>query len=142
MIPICPNLAKVLCRHHRSPNSLHVFYRPATIHRGPNTQSYFSFAFAQKLIVATAIFLEKETTEILERSELGRTSAQQKQLEEFQGLIYCQICKENFRDTVILPCKHFLYCNKCLEKPDTKSCPACLVPISDLLNVNGKINVE
>jgi hypothetical protein len=44
--------------------------------------------------------------------------------------LLCQICFERKRDTLIGPCKHMLYCRKCLleywaKSERKKDCPAC-----------------
>lgn len=59
-------------------------------------------------------------------------------LEEYEVLSNCGICKENHRDTVIMPCMHFLYCNKCLGQLKTNACPTCRLPISGLLQCKLK----
>ncbi|KAL3676631.1 hypothetical protein R1sor_026579 [Riccia sorocarpa] len=47
------------------------------------------------------------------RLEVDLRLSEQKMESEISKLV-CQICLEAIRDTIILPCTHFLYCNGCL----------------------------
>lgn len=54
----------------------------------------------------------------------------------------CEICMSSNRDTVIMPCMHFMFCYECLSKMQQQQqnkCPACRTPISGLLKC--KLNV-
>lgn len=65
----------------------------------------------------------------------------EKELEESRGAQLCQICFEQPRDCIIMPCTHLLYCRKCVtehKKKGDSRCPTCRGPISGeiLCNVN------
>lgn len=65
----------------------------------------------------------------------------EKELEEAKGGRLCQICFENPRDCIIMPCTHLLYCRTCVAEHKRKGdsrCPTCRGPISGemLCNVN------
>ncbi|KAL2650010.1 hypothetical protein R1flu_018138 [Riccia fluitans] len=53
----------------------------------------------------------------------------------------CCMCKVNLRNTVILPCMHFLYCSECLHNHQKRSseCPTCQTPIGAAVNLNLKV---
>ena len=51
--------------------------------------------------------LVKEKAEAVQREQ-----AMQRQLDEE---VLCQICMEHKRDTVLMPCMHFLYCHGCIQ---------------------------
>eukprot|EP00708_Paratrimastix_pyriformis_P003000 GAFH01001764.1.p1 GENE.GAFH01001764.1~~GAFH01001764.1.p1 ORF type:complete len:411 (+),score=30.90 GAFH01001764.1:69-1235(+) len=58
------------------------------------------------------------------------------ELEEEKSRTMCMICMDAHRDTVVMPCMHFLYCHACLTKHQhtgRHTCPACRTPISGLL---------
>lgn len=46
----------------------------------------------------------------------------------------CVICLENTRLNVAYPCKHILYCDKCVVKPelDKKTCLICKTPVKEI----------
>ncbi len=60
--------------------------------------------------------------------------------EKYEGLVQCQICYEGTRDTLLMPCMHFLYCQdcvrKCLRAGKPKHCPACRTPVSGQIVVH------
>ena len=59
--------------------------------------------------------------------------------EKWEGLVVCQICYEGHRDTVLLPCMHFLYCKDCLHRSfrqRERHCPACRTPVSGQIVVH------
>ncbi|KAL2650022.1 hypothetical protein R1flu_018150 [Riccia fluitans] len=53
----------------------------------------------------------------------------------------CRKCKINLRNTVILPCMHFLHCSECLHEHQRRStdCPTCQIPIGAAVNLNLKV---
>ena len=51
--------------------------------------------------------MQKEKAEALQREQ-----QMQRQLDEE---VLCQICMEHKRDTVLMPCLHFLYCHGCIQ---------------------------
>ncbi|KAL2634391.1 hypothetical protein R1flu_005870 [Riccia fluitans] len=57
-------------------------------------------------------------------------------LEAEKVKLICQICMAATRDTIVLPCTHFLYCNSCLviHKTRSNTCPACRGSIAALLH--------
>jgi hypothetical protein len=61
-------------------------------------------------------------------------------LERLEGLVQCQICFEATRDTLLMPCMHFLYCkdciHRCLGAGRPKHCPACRSPVSGQIVVH------
>ncbi|CAM6128343.1 unnamed protein product [Calypogeia fissa] len=50
----------------------------------------------------------------------------------------CQICFNNPRDAIVLPCMHFLYCNECLQAHQKRNpeCPTCRGKINCVLRCN------
>lgn len=42
--------------------------------------------------------------------------------------VACRLCRRARRDTVALPCSHFLFCGACLAH--AAACPACTVPLT------------
>jgi hypothetical protein len=84
-------------------------------------------------------------------AELRRTR------EQLEHALMCQICFEKPKDTVLMPCMHFLYCSGCLDAAKTPAkksgragvggsggkgdggllkCPVCRVPCSGQLVVH------
>jgi hypothetical protein len=63
----------------------------------------------------------------------GKVTQLQKQLEEEQGKLQCVICFERKRDTIVLPCMHFLTCYQCLGSLSSNRCPHCRS------NIQGKL---
>lgn len=45
-----------------------------------------------------------------------------------EDAVGCRLCRAARRDTLALPCNHFLYCGACLA--GAVVCPACAVPLS------------
>ena len=70
--------------------------------------------------------LEKESIEI------------KKKINEKDILLRCVICMEKARDTVVLPCLHFLFCSTCIQKhnssSNTNKCPSCRQTTTGNLN--------
>lgn len=50
----------------------------------------------------------------------------------------CQICIKQYKDTIIFPCLHWLYCNRCIVrwKRKNKTCPQCRMNIRSILQLN------
>lgn len=85
-------------------------------------------------------------------------AAQLKQTQDqLEHALLCQICFERPKDTVLMPCMHFLYCSGCLDAAKTPvkgrsagrggngaaagsgaplKCPVCRVPCSGQLVVH------
>lgn len=53
--------------------------------------------------------------------------------------IRCQICFENNRNTVLMPCLHFLFCKRCIEvhfqTSESRVCPICRNGVSGVLEL-------
>ena len=63
----------------------------------------------------------------------------EKQLEAANVARLCQICFENNRDCIIMPCTHMLFCRKCVASVKLQGnnrCPSCRGPISGEINCN------
>lgn len=60
------------------------------------------------------------------------------QLEEERHKTQCQICMDNPRDVLLMPCMHFLYCNACMSthEKNSKTCPACRSPVAGVMKCN------
>ena len=80
-----------------------------------------------------------------QREELDKAAVQvsktKMELEETRAGLLCQICFEQRRDCIILPCSHLLYCRKCVAEHKRKGdsrCPTCRGPINSeiLCNIN------
>lgn len=56
----------------------------------------------------------------------------QSKLESSEDSRLCQICMEAQRDTVVLPCMHFMYCSNCTAS--LQHCPTCRMPIAGRLH--------
>jgi ankyrin repeat protein len=52
-----------------------------------------------------------------------------RQIKELEIQTRCGICMEKNRDTVLMPCLHFLYCNSCITG-QIKFCPTCRMSIN------------
>ena len=37
----------------------------------------------------------------------------------------CKICYKNQKDSVLMPCKHRLFCYTCVQFLESKECPVC-----------------
>ena len=81
------------------------------------------------------VMLNEHQMEQADKTEKIQTL--QQQVDEFEVLLKCGICMDNNRDTVIMPCMHFMFCHGCLTKAP-KTCPACRGPISGLLQCKLK----
>ena len=87
-----------------------------------------------KLNTAQAHGEESSLSSILSPStrQQGRESDARKEDVEDEDKDLCQICFEAKKDTILLPCGHYLYCTDCVEKqanPDL--CPYCRQKIDD-----------
>uniref|UniRef100_A0A6B2LUE2 RING-type domain-containing protein n=1 Tax=Arcella intermedia TaxID=1963864 RepID=A0A6B2LUE2_9EUKA len=60
-------------------------------------------------------------------NELQLAMMRKKDLEKF----LCVVCLEREKNTVLLPCSHFLSCSLCSE--GLKECPVCRIPLSGRL---------
>lgn len=56
--------------------------------------------------------------------------------ERMEQAVLCQICFERPRDTVLMPCMHFLYCQSCMHQSSSscsgagQRCPVCRAAVS------------
>jgi hypothetical protein len=77
----------------------------------------------------------KETCKTLSQrnQQLQQQMATEKERNEER--FKCCICMDGVRDTLIMPCMHFLYCNACMRRNSATSnnCPACRTNIQGLL---------
>lgn len=49
----------------------------------------------------------------------------------------CHSCHDQDRDTILLPCSHFIICRRCAnENGGVKICPKCHSPVSAVLQCN------
>ncbi|KAI5067698.1 hypothetical protein GOP47_0018226, partial [Adiantum capillus-veneris] len=79
---------------------------------------------------------DQEAVLVLQKQECD---AHKKQVDDLKQQIeeehICSICKDNPRDTFVLPCSHFQYCLSCLlehRKRNGSTCPTCRRPIEGL----------
>jgi len=72
---------------------------------------------------------KEQRTEIQDQQEQIHKLTSELEVETQKTI--CQICYENKRNSVIMPCMHFLYCNKCLSSQ--KNCPVCRQPIMGIV---------
>jgi hypothetical protein len=76
-------------------------------------------------LIAAAEVHSKKRFDALEK----RLKDVELQLEEFT----CSICCENYRNTVLLPCRHAMFCESCVKSlyahRDEPLCPICRAPI-------------
>jgi hypothetical protein len=74
--------------------------------------------------------MEKEMTEL----QVAHKETQSSLLEEKEKSL-CQICTENPKDTICLPCLHFHYCKGCLDRHRRRSrtCPCCRTMLSGFI---------
>lgn len=73
------------------------------------------------------------------QSAMKREKALQKELEEEKESKLCQICFDEERNSVLIPCLHFLYCRQCVNKyrdemKNGAECPACKTLITGQLD--------
>ena len=48
----------------------------------------------------------------------------------------CVVCTVNERNALVMPCRHFLFCQPCIQqvqKSNTAHCPTCRGPISSII---------
>eukprot|EP00698_Gefionella_okellyi_P025372 TRINITY_DN9259_c0_g1_i2.p1 TRINITY_DN9259_c0_g1~~TRINITY_DN9259_c0_g1_i2.p1 ORF type:complete len:270 (+),score=62.84 TRINITY_DN9259_c0_g1_i2:786-1595(+) len=84
----------------------------------------------QRLLLET----EAHNARVIRMDE--KLKASQEQLEDERFKTMCQICMDKPRDTLLLPCVHFLYCSACVSKALAQGgCPACRTPVSGKLHV-------
>ncbi|KAL3698266.1 hypothetical protein R1sor_012342 [Riccia sorocarpa] len=91
---------------------------------------------------------DKDVQRIRESEEAKRDKLQadfrlsELSLEAEKAKLLCQICMVKTRDTIVLPCTHFLYCNSCLfiHKRRSNTCPACRGSIAALLHCQLSIS--
>ncbi|KAL2642839.1 hypothetical protein R1flu_010426 [Riccia fluitans] len=64
------------------------------------------------------------------------------ELQSERAKLLCNICLDKPRDTMILPCTHFLYCHGCLliHKKRNNTCPTCRGSMSALLHCHLSIS--
>ncbi|MCO5609015.1 hypothetical protein L7F22_063235 [Adiantum nelumboides] len=79
---------------------------------------------------------EQEAMLVLQKQ---KCDAHKKQVEDLKEQIEedntCNICRDNPRDTWVLPCSHFQYCLRCLLQHKThngSTCPTCRGPMKGL----------
>ncbi|KAG6544325.1 hypothetical protein Mapa_014159 [Marchantia paleacea] len=68
-------------------------------------------------------------------SQLGKKKTR---LRRKKTRVMCQACLNKPRNSVILGCKHSMYCSQCLNDPDMKinNCPGCGGEITDIVYCN------
>lgn len=60
-----------------------------------------------------------------------------KELEDNKFSSICLCCKKNFRNVILFPCSHFIFCNVCSKEILLcGECPICNVKIEDYKHVN------
>lgn len=63
-----------------------------------------------------------------------RCSDLQRRVSVLEEARMCVICMEQRRDTVVMPCMHAMFCNRCLRGPAPATCcPTCRGPIAGLV---------
>lgn len=73
--------------------------------------------------------LKKNVVEL--NNEIEKQAIKIKELEkenkEYEQRLQCMICMEKPRETVVLPCLHFLFCETCMfeHKKSSNKCPSC-----------------
>jgi len=55
-------------------------------------------------------------------------------IHELQKQLDCVICRDQPRQILTMPCRHFITCIACIEKCDNK-CPICRTPVSHTITV-------
>jgi hypothetical protein len=100
---------------------------------------------AQQLQVKLHLVEQQVQQEVQQRlNQEAAAAAAQQALREAQEKVeqatLCQICFEQPRDTVLMPCMHFLYCAGCVRKGVEQAaagkdggvlrCPVCRAPVS------------
>jgi len=56
------------------------------------------------------------------------------QIDSLQRRIQCVICTDQERNTLLLPCKHFIACRECTLQCNGK-CPLCRTVITQMVSV-------
>eukprot|EP00456_Euglypha_rotunda_P013320 TRINITY_DN13967_c0_g1_i4.p1 TRINITY_DN13967_c0_g1~~TRINITY_DN13967_c0_g1_i4.p1 ORF type:complete len:232 (-),score=29.51 TRINITY_DN13967_c0_g1_i4:21-620(-) len=83
---------------------------------------------------------EEQMARILDESSRNvatTVSDYEAKLERAQSRTQCQICMERTRNTLLLPCCHFLYCSTCLSQmQDRNRCPTCRQTIQGQIACN------
>ncbi|BBN06837.1 hypothetical protein MPTK1_3g24300 [Marchantia polymorpha subsp. ruderalis] len=79
----------------------------------------------------------------MEEDCMRELDALHEELRTERGMVICGLCKTCPKDAVILPCLHFLYCNKCLHKivEQKGCCPSCRVKIMQVLLCNVSLDM-
>tara|TARA_Y100000992_G_C20885110_1_gene313640 strand:+ start:86 stop:439 length:354 start_codon:yes stop_codon:yes gene_type:complete len=88
----------------------------------------------------TEIFILTKQVKDLEKELLAYLSLRErykKEISDFEILnnLMCKICMENISDCIINPCKHFVCCEKCMNKLEDNKCPMCREIFEDYMKV-------
>ena len=74
--------------------------------------------------------LETETLELKSKNEELKL-----EFEREKDKRLCDICTDNNKNILLMPCKHFCLCKKCLSHENMSKCPLCRKPIESAIDV-------
>lgn len=123
----------------RSPRGVHL---PGADQEGSSNQSPHDPPYETAMVedcIHKISELQVELELMRSEAELER-SERQKFQKLYEGSALCQICIENQRNTFILPCSHFVYCDECLKRHweinEFRLCPLCRGPAHSVIITN------
>eukprot|EP00658_Telonema_sp_P-2_P054903 TRINITY_DN43663_c0_g1_i1.p1 TRINITY_DN43663_c0_g1~~TRINITY_DN43663_c0_g1_i1.p1 ORF type:complete len:236 (+),score=25.53 TRINITY_DN43663_c0_g1_i1:88-795(+) len=109
----------------------------------PETHSHFEDFSAVPAELEPQIAVQDPLVAIREENEqlqlrIQALEAQVMELQEKEEASLCQICMENPKNVVLLPCMHFLYCATCVNAVPTiaisdTACPYCRGTVAGVL---------
>jgi len=79
---------------------------------------------------------QKEINDKLTKENSLKMEELRTKCEVEQSKNLCIICMDQPRNTVLMPCMHFLYCSKCIQTLKENHCPSCRQPIAGKLQCN------
>lgn len=83
---------------------------------------------ANSLLKSQVERLEIEKKEFANKIEQQKIQIEEnKAIENELSILQCVICMENPRDTLVMPCLHFMFCNSCIQEhiKTSNQCPSC-----------------
>ncbi|VDP10922.1 unnamed protein product [Soboliphyme baturini] len=122
--------------NHSAPQSHSTF---ATIERSTEEHSLILKPLKQKLFIDNVCYLLQEVYGVENKSQTGSMDVATTSNDFDESGVECVVCMSEWRDTLILPCRHLCLCNICAEtlRYKASNCPICRSPFRALLQIKS-----
>jgi len=54
---------------------------------------------------------------------------------ELEATLFCVVCRENKKDSLLLPCRHLCLCSNCVKSYSFPDCPVCRQKVQKIIEV-------